>query len=796
MSHNSTPHLTNKRTPGRLASHTPGQVNSSQMNSTTFSEAVRPVLNSSRSVCDVLAASAKQLLNAYIYEFLIKNTLTQTAKCFVSEADVPSVPYDLSHLLTRTSPLLVGDNKDVTGSPQTPAHAVTQLLEDHNIPNLAVSMESPQGFLYEWWHVFWDIFQASNDRRALSVASQFHQMHMLKQKQCEMQNMDAILELTLMASLNQTQEHVEIPAHLQGPMPILQNSGPIPLQQISQPPQQQSQQMFDSRQRYMMQMMMKQQQHPQQHLQQRHHQGSQPNGPNTQVIQQLSGLLQPLTQGQRNMLNYPQQELMQGEQNPNGMALNGSMPQSLFIQHPDQARMQQQAQSQMNNLRQLVAAQQQPIQGMTYMAGESPMVSQRTNSRGRMVSQQGVQLQFPQQNMDGTLFVQHLVGQNLVGGSGANSNGIGNGDGNGNGNTPLYSNHPGSTPSCNNQSGHKNNNSNNNLSQNQSHHNSHNGNNISINSKVVAVSETNNASNNNTANGANGTNMTNVGAGNGLSNSCSVDLISSNSNTKATGTVSMAYMAQSMLPSSSTNALQDYQVQLMLLEKQNKKRLEKARLNGFSDSQMPSAGGQQPKISPIPSPIPKASPNPAAALAGKKGKRGLKQSVSSEGISPSTAETEGSGSSNGRTGAVKKECAVPPTPAAEGEPQKKKRKNNSELTKKATKPDVKKEKLTPKLKKAAISKSEPDAKESYKRGMESRMPTPGGSLYQPIGNEKMINVDILGSGSGEGMFFGTGASLNIDDVDFDFNLFLDSGDVGLNDSLTGFAWGDPIEGGE
>lgn len=918
MSHQSTPHLTNKRTPGRLASDTPGQ-----MNSTTFSEATRPVLNSSRSVCDVLAASAKQLLNAYIYEFLIKNTLPQTAKCFVSEADVPSVPYDLSHLLTRTSPLLVGGDKDVAGTPQTPALTVNQLLEDHNIPNLAVSMESPQGFLYEWWHVFWDIFQASSDRRASNMATQYHQMQSIKQKQYELQNMESGQNMAHLAAMTQTQQHVQIPPHLQGPMPIIANPGPIPMQQFPRPPQlqlqQQPQQMqqLDGRQRYMMQMMMKQQQqqqqqqqqaqqvqqqqaqqsqpqnvqqgqqgqplqqahnvhqaqqNQQQQLQQQHLQQQQPGQPANpqQSGQQLNsqpGLQQPLHQGQqqqqqqRPMLyqQQSQQAIMQqqgGDQPINSMAVNGSIPlQPMFVQQQQQQqqqqhqhhlqlqqqqqqqdqqnRIQQQAQSQMNNLRQQAVAalqQQQPMHGMSPASGmmpnasiaprdgeNQPMAAQRMNSaRGRMMLQQGVQLQFPQQNMgEGTLFAQQPVGQNLV-----NVPSSANNTPNNAGGTPNTMNNGASGNGNNIGNNNGNGNNNINLATNNSHHpNGH-----------IQSQNPNNA--NNHINGANGSNNVNghssnlnnlnnanmpVKPPNGTAamNGAAAAAVAAAAAAAGNGNANMGMppMATSMLPSNSNNALQDYQMQLMLLEKQNKKRLDIARLNGATDA---AAGGQimqlsssqaQLKNSPIPSPglNNKPSPNPSTLPNTKKGvKRGRKASVSSTAASPLTvAPIEGSNAStNGRSSgnAAKKEYVTPLTPAAESDAGKKKQKNASELGTKKGGKAAKKEKATPKIKKSAVPKTEPESVEVSEKKTEqndsSKMPPPGTAFYQTMSNEKMMNVDILSSGNNsEGGFF-PGGSSTIDDVDFDFNSFLDGGDVGLNDGLTGFNWGNPIEGSD
>lgn len=45
---------------------------------------------SKRFVNDLISSNSKQLLNAYVYDFLIKSSLPQTASTFIKEADVPT----------------------------------------------------------------------------------------------------------------------------------------------------------------------------------------------------------------------------------------------------------------------------------------------------------------------------------------------------------------------------------------------------------------------------------------------------------------------------------------------------------------------------------------------------------------------------------------------------------------------------------------------------------------------------------------------------------------------------------
>lgn len=692
---------------------------SGQMNSSTFSEAAHPVLNSSRSVSDTLASSAKQLLNAYIYEFLIKNMLPQTAKCFVSEADVPSVPGNLTYSSTRTSPVLATGDKDDAGTPQP--SLVNQLFEDHNIPTLAVSMGSPKGFLYEWWHVFWDIFQASHDRKASPAAAQYRQMQSFKQTQFEMLRMENAHSMANLTSMVQPQQ--QTPLLAQGPMPILADPA-VPMQQFPRMPQQQQVQPLDSQQRYMMLMMMKQKQAQQAQAQQtlalqQQAQNSQSGHPLMQKLNQQQGFQQSqhLRQLQRQLLTLLQQLtqlslMLQGEQPMNPLGMSGNMQQQqMFIQpqQDQQNTIQQQAQLQMNNLRQhAVASQQQQQQQQQPMQGMGPNGAMIGNNTGNSEnSVMNARVMNSLEALQSPLFPQQQVGQGLV--------------------------------------------------------------NMSSNSNI------------------NGAGMN--GVANGLS-----------------------HMTQLMLPGNNSNALQDYQMQLILMEKQNKMRLEMTRLNGSIDgssqiTQMSAASPQQIKSSPIPSPRLSSKPSPNSIAHGsnrKIVKWSRKQSISSTGASPpTTSGTEGPGSTNnGRsTGAApKKEFTTPLTPAAESEVIKKKRKGSSIYVsnKKAVKAPPKKEKPTTKFKKTTF-KGDVELLEGEKKFEPSdsaKMPPPGELFYQNH-NDKMVNPDFIGAnGNPDGNFFGTGSNLSIDDVDFDFSMFLDDGDVVLNDGLTGFNWTNPIEGGD
>lgn len=154
-----------------MALDTPGQLGNTGENSITTSatSVSHALMDLTQCVLDTNVSLSKQLLNAYIYDFLIKNTLPQTSRLFVCEADIPSVPYEQAqHLPSKQS--------------SSATSQANQLSEEHHLPRVALSMDAPQGFLFEWWQVFWDVLQARNEKNPSPVASQYYQMLLMKQR--------------------------------------------------------------------------------------------------------------------------------------------------------------------------------------------------------------------------------------------------------------------------------------------------------------------------------------------------------------------------------------------------------------------------------------------------------------------------------------------------------------------------------------------------------------------------------------------------------------------------------------
>lgn len=92
--------------------------------------------------------TSKQMLDAYIYDFLLKSSLKNSASTFCREAGII----------------------DATGEPKRPS--VLDQVKD-----------APQGFLYEWWQIFWDLFNARTHKEGSAIAREFSKILANKQKE-------------------------------------------------------------------------------------------------------------------------------------------------------------------------------------------------------------------------------------------------------------------------------------------------------------------------------------------------------------------------------------------------------------------------------------------------------------------------------------------------------------------------------------------------------------------------------------------------------------------------------------
>ncbi|CAL4965614.1 unnamed protein product [Urochloa decumbens] len=104
---------------------------------------------------------ADKMLDSYIYDYLLKRNLQNTAKAFQTESNVPSAP---------------------------------------------VAIDAPGGFLFEWWSVFWDIFIArTNENHSDSAAAYLESIKAREQQQQSQQQVE-VQQLLLQRNVQQQQQ--------------------------------------------------------------------------------------------------------------------------------------------------------------------------------------------------------------------------------------------------------------------------------------------------------------------------------------------------------------------------------------------------------------------------------------------------------------------------------------------------------------------------------------------------------------------------------------------------------------
>lgn len=133
----------------------------------------RPNVDSTITVSEKEAKNAKQLLNVYIYDFLLKSRLPESARSFAKEADLAFSSKSEPSPMSESSPNGSGDNSytsegdfynpslDGNNSRQT-QQRVNHFRKKYNLPKVDMSANTGDGFLYEWWQIFRDVYQATN----------------------------------------------------------------------------------------------------------------------------------------------------------------------------------------------------------------------------------------------------------------------------------------------------------------------------------------------------------------------------------------------------------------------------------------------------------------------------------------------------------------------------------------------------------------------------------------------------------------------------------------------------------
>ena len=112
-------------------------------------------------VTDSCAVNSKELLNAYIYDYLLKSGFNKSAMKLFQEAGIPVVPSAGASDAGAGSPV----KKEKDGSNKS----------SDKLPRAKMTMDTPQRFLYEWWMIFWDVFNARTERGGSTNAQRYYQ---------------------------------------------------------------------------------------------------------------------------------------------------------------------------------------------------------------------------------------------------------------------------------------------------------------------------------------------------------------------------------------------------------------------------------------------------------------------------------------------------------------------------------------------------------------------------------------------------------------------------------------------
>ncbi|CAG8532404.1 1840_t:CDS:2 [Dentiscutata heterogama] len=95
----------------------------------------------------------QRLLNAYVYDFLKRSGAIETAKAYLREGDFQGVVKN-----DGTANSINGNGGSSSDNDNT------------SLPDVDVPVQAPEGFLYEWWTVFWDIYSAKLNRPGTTEA--------------------------------------------------------------------------------------------------------------------------------------------------------------------------------------------------------------------------------------------------------------------------------------------------------------------------------------------------------------------------------------------------------------------------------------------------------------------------------------------------------------------------------------------------------------------------------------------------------------------------------------------------
>ncbi|KAJ2648254.1 Transcriptional activator flo8 [Coemansia sp. RSA 1287] len=136
----------------------------------------------------------ESLLNAYLFDYLKRKGYLRTALLFADEcknlplaaiaSDDPHIDMPPGLVSGSSSPNNAMQKPDISshssGSPHTPSPAVAPAPvpagmhagpKTYQVPNVSVPYSSPNGFLSEWWAMFWDVYGSTLERKPTTSVS-------------------------------------------------------------------------------------------------------------------------------------------------------------------------------------------------------------------------------------------------------------------------------------------------------------------------------------------------------------------------------------------------------------------------------------------------------------------------------------------------------------------------------------------------------------------------------------------------------------------------------------------------
>lgn len=120
----------------------------------------------------------KQILNGYIYDFMVKNSLNISASAFSREADINengNIPtYNNSTNNAVNNSNNIDDN--IHNSNNTGYTTHNQNIKELYLPVFKPFHDTPNSSLFEWWDIFWDLFNIKSNKTGSQVVRDYYQI--------------------------------------------------------------------------------------------------------------------------------------------------------------------------------------------------------------------------------------------------------------------------------------------------------------------------------------------------------------------------------------------------------------------------------------------------------------------------------------------------------------------------------------------------------------------------------------------------------------------------------------------